>query len=157
MRGHTISEIRAEALKRRGLGFPVDAIFIDHIQFMKPAKDYRGDKRREIVEITNGLMLLSKELDVPVIAVSHLSRPDRARRNDAPMVSDLKESSSIEQDSDTVTLIWRPEQHKIDGNKNKTQLIVDKNRDGPTFKTDLVAQFQYSRFEEDSVQDSDGE
>lgn len=128
----------------------VGVIFVDYLQLMAVSKEYRGNRVQEISQITRGLKILAKELHIPVVALSQLSRGVESRENKRPMLSDLRESGSIEQDADVVIFAYRHEyylekekpkentppylewQSELAKSKNSIELIVAKQRNGPT-------------------------
>ncbi len=98
-------------------------------------------------EFSRSLKLLAKELDVPVIAISQLNRGPEARNDKKPMLSDLRESGSLEQDADMVILIHREDAYEKDSNRiGEADLIVAKHRNGPTDTVTVAFQGHYSRF-----------
>lgn len=120
----------------------------------------RGNREQEISEISRGLKILAKELEVPVIALSQLSRAVEARGGDKrPMLSDLRESGSIEQDADVVMFIHRPEYYNINedelGNSLKgiAELIIAKNRNGPLDTIPLKYIGERTKFEDINKQE----
>ncbi|NKB54245.1 MAG: replicative DNA helicase [Rhizobiaceae bacterium] len=151
---------RARRLKRqRGL----DVLIIDYIQLMQGNK--RTDNRaQEITEITTGLKALAKELDVPIIALSQLSRQVENREDKRPQLSDLRESGSIEQDADVVLFVYRDEYYaerlmndtdnkdyeknvqRYEAGRGKAEVIIAKQRHGPTGTAHLAFQAEYTRF-----------
>ena len=140
-----VLEMRAKARRlhaRHGLGL----IVVDYLQLVRP--DTRADSRVEQVgQISRGLKILARELDIPVIAVSQLSRAVESRNPPIPMLSDLRESGQVEQDSDVVMFIYRDEYYNAESERlGEADLIVAKHRNGPT--RDVVVAFQghYSRF-----------
>lgn len=148
--GLKLSQIRLLARRhKRKLekeGKNLDIIFIDFLQIIQADKTYRGQKTQEISEITMGLKNLSKELNCPVITLSQLSREVEKRDNKRPILSDLRDSGSIEQDADDVLFLYRDEYYlekeEIIPNtnqeqaylksKNKIEIITAKQRGGPT-------------------------
>lgn len=125
---------RARRLKReKGL----DVIIIDYLQLMQASKEYRGNRVQEVSEISRGLKALAKELDVPVLALSQLSRAVEQRLDKRPVLSDLRESGSIEQDADIVMFLYREEYYNIEVENNTAEVIVAKNRNGATGRTKL--------------------
>ena len=111
------------------------------------AKSPSGSRQQEISEISRGLKILAKELDVPVIALSQLSRATEARADHKPMLSDLRESGSIEQDADIVLFIHRDDYYDQESeNKNMAEIIVAKNRHGETGTVKLGWEGKYTRF-----------
>ena len=160
--GISIAQIaaRARRLKReKNIGL----IIIDYLQLVEPSR--RHDNRvQEITEVTKGLKTLAKELDVPVLALSQLSRGVDARDDKRPVLSDLRESGSIEQDADVVMFVYREEYYlktrepeagtpehakwmeKLDRATNRAEVLVEKHRHGATRAIDLVFEGQYTRF-----------
>lgn len=141
----TLMEIRAKCRRlkqRNGLGLVV----VDYLQLMQPTKKV-DNRQQEVSEISRGLKLLAKELEVPVIAISQLSRNPEARADKKPMLSDLRESGSLEQDADCVLFIYRDEVYDPDSpRKGEADLIIAKHRNGPTDTVVVTFQGQYSRF-----------
>lgn len=141
----SVSTVRAKARrhkKRHGL----DLIIIDYLQLM----DGKGENRQqEITKISRGLKGVAKELDVPVIALSQLSRGVEMRPNHRPQLSDLRESGAIEQDADVVMFVYRDEVYNKDDKKNvgKAELIIAKQRNGPLDTVNLSFIKQYARFD----------
>ncbi len=140
------NELRAKArrLKREhGLGLVV----VDYIQMMK-VPGHSENRTQEIGEISRGLKALAKELDVPVIALSQLNRSVDSRNDKRPVMSDLRESGSIEQDADLIAFIYRDYVYnKETPQKNKAEVIIAKQRNGETGKVNLVFRGEYTRFE----------
>lgn len=153
--GITIPEMKA---KLRRLG-KVDLVIIDYLQLMTSAR--RIDNRvQEISEITRNLKIMAKEFDVPVITLSQLSRASEQRTDHRPVLSDLRDSGSIEQDADIVLFLYREgyyENGEIDENqdKNSGECIIAKNRHGETRSVPLHWQGQFMRFTAQEVQRSD--
>jgi replicative DNA helicase len=141
----TLMEIRAKCRRlkqRHGLGLVV----VDYLQLMQPTKKV-DNRQQEVSEISRGLKLLAKELEVPVIAISQLSRNPEARSDKKPMLSDLRESGSLEQDADCVLFIYRDEVYDPESpRKGEADLILAKHRNGPTDTVVVTFQGQYSRF-----------
>ena len=133
---------------RHNLGLVV----IDHIQLMKAVKE-SDSRQQEVSEISRSLKMLAKELDVPVIALSQLSRGITGRKGGKPMLSDLRESGAIEQDADIVMFIHRPdlmadEKELLSGKveKNVAEIIVEKNRSGSTGTAKLLFKGEWTKF-----------
>ena len=143
----TIGDIRNKCrkLKQR---HNVGLIIIDYLQLM--SGNGRSDSRQqEVSEISRGLKVLAKELDVPIIALSQLSRAVEARTDHRPMLSDLRESGSIEQDADVVMFIYREDKYRDDlpeEDKNKAEIIIAKQRNGATGTVMLGWQGEYTKF-----------
>lgn len=134
--GLSILELRSKALKMK-MKFGVDLIVVDYIQLMSDSTIKNGNREQEISRISRGLKNLAKELDIPIIALSQLSRAVETRGGDKkPILSDLRESGSIEQDADIVLFIYRPEYYGIlkdmDGNSLEgiSFIMIAKHRNG---------------------------
>jgi replicative DNA helicase len=141
----TMMELRAKCRRlkqRHGLGLVV----VDYLQLMQPSKRIES-RQQEVSEISRALKLLAKELAVPVIAISQLSRQTEARSDKKPMLSDLRESGALEQDADLVMFIYREDLYDPESpRKGEADLIVAKHRNGPTDTVTVTFQGQYSRF-----------
>lgn len=143
----TIMEIRAKARRlqmEHGLGL----IIIDYLQLMEGTR-HGGDSNRvqEISEISRSLKTLARELEVPVVALSQLSRAVEQRQPKIPMLSDLRESGSIEQDADVVMFIYREDYYdKETDRKGITDILIRKHRNGPTGEVELLFQPEQMRF-----------
>ena len=143
----TVMDIRARARRlksREGLGLVV----VDYLQLMT-GRHGAENRQVEVSEISRGLKILARELEVPVVALSQLSRNLEARQDKRPMLADLRESGSIEQDSDVVLFLYRDEIYNPDSNENQgmAEIIVAKHRNGPTGVTRLAFIGQYARFD----------
>lgn len=146
--GISVSEIRSKC-RRLKAEHGLDIIMIDYLQLMQAKNVRNGDNRQqEISEISRSLKSLARELNVPVIALSQLSRSVEARQDHRPFLSDLRESGSLEQDADLVSFLYREayynrEIEDDDPKKNETEIIVAKNRNGPvdTVKLHFAGQF----------------
>jgi len=143
----SVMEVRAKA-RRLQAEHGLDLIIIDYLQLMQGSARNMDNRVQEVSEISRALKALAKELDCPIVALSQLSRAVEARNDKRPMLSDLRESGSIEQDADIVAFLYREDYY----NKNKeehnhiTEVIVSKHRNGPTGDVKVSSQFQYSRF-----------
>jgi replicative DNA helicase len=155
-----LSEMRAKARRLQGMQGGLDLIVIDYLQLMTASSSNVGGKRyenrtQEVSAISRGLKALAKELRVPVVALSQLSRSSETRGGDKkPMLSDLRESGSIEQDADVVAFIHRDSYYNKDENgeaddesKNKAEIIIAKQRNGPTGSVHLAYIAECTRFE----------
>lgn len=141
----TPSEIRAKCRKAK-LEKNIGLIIIDYLQLME-SKTANGSRQQEISEISRGLKILAKELNVPVIALSQLSRATEARADHRPMLSDLRESGSIEQDADIVMFLHREDYYdKETEKKNVAEVIIAKNRHGETGTVELAWLGKYTKF-----------
>ncbi|WP_051047350.1 replicative DNA helicase [Nocardia asiatica] len=141
----TMTEIRAKARRlklRHGLKFMV----VDYLQLLTSGKKVES-RQQEVSEFSRNLKLLAKELEIPVVAISQLNRGPEQRQDKLPMVSDLRESGSLEQDSDLVILLHRPDRNDPnDPRAGEADLIVGKNRQGPTRTIAVADQLSLSRF-----------
>ena len=138
----TIGEMKAKLRRMDNLGLVV----IDYLQLMSTGRK-DGNRVLEVSELTRNLKLLAKELNVPVITLSQLSRGTEARTDKRPMLSDLRESGSIEQDADVVLFLYRDAYYTNDSETaDACECIIAKNRQGETGKIDLRWDGQYTRF-----------
>ncbi len=152
---------RARRLKRQ---HGLDAVFVDYLQLVRPATA-RDNRVNEVSEITQGLKAIAKELNVPVIALSQLSRQVENREDKRPQLSDLRESGSIEQDADVVMFVYREEYYKerekpgehkaekmiawqqaMERVHNKAELVIGKQRHGPIGTVELSFEGRFTRF-----------
>ena len=141
--GITVPEMKA---KCRRLGKDLGLIVIDYLQLMHSPK-HSDNRVQEVAEISRSLKIMAKELQVPVLCCSQLSRGPENRPNKRPMLSDLRESGSIEQDADIVLFIYRDDYYdKESENKNAAELIVAKNRHGETGTVELQWMGQFTSF-----------
>ena len=140
------TELRAKCRKAK-LEKNIGLIVIDHMQLME-TKIRSASRQQEITEISRSLKILAKELNVPVIALSQLSRGNEARNDKRPMLSDLRESGSIEQDADIVLFIHREDYYNPDTEKkNIAEIIISKNRSGSTGIVELAWRGELTKFE----------
>jgi replicative DNA helicase len=141
----TITEIRSQGRRLQAeTGIDLGLIVIDYLQLMEGAGDNRV---QELSKITRGLKGLARELNVPIIALSQLSRGVEARTNKRPMLSDLRESGSIEQDADLVVMLYRDEYYTPDTpDRGVAELIIAKHRNGPTGTVKLLFEPQFTKF-----------
>jgi replicative DNA helicase len=148
--GISLSEMRAKARRLRQSQGKLDLLVVDYLQLMAGAARRYENRTQEVSAISRGLKGLAKELDVPVVALSQLSRAPESRGGDhRPQLADLRESGSIEQDADVVGFIFREEVYKPDDPEldGKAELIIAKQRNGPTGKVRLAFLKQSTRFE----------
>ncbi len=145
--GISVAEMRSKCRKIK-LENDLKLIVVDYLQLMSASGRRSENRQQEITEISRGLKALAREMDVPLIALSQLSRAPDTRSDHRPMLSDLRESGSIEQDADVVMFIYRDEYYNKEESKSKgiTELIVAKQRNGPTDKVELVWLPHYTRF-----------
>ena len=142
-----VLEMRAKARrlkKEKGLGL----VIVDYLQLVRP--NIRSDSReREIAEISRSLKALAKELEVPVVALSQLNRSLESRQDKHPQLSDLRESGSLEQDSDVVMFIYRDEVYNAESpDAGKAEIIIGKQRNGPIGRVMLAFRPQFTRFDD---------
>jgi replicative DNA helicase len=158
--GISLSEMRAKARRLRQTAGSLDLIVIDYLQLMSASIPGPGQRRyenrtQEVSAISRGLKALAKEMNIPVIALSQLSRASEQRGGDKkPMLSDLRESGSIEQDADVVAFIHRESYYNRDetgqpdpDTENKAEIIIAKQRNGPTGSVHLAYLSKCTRFE----------
>lgn len=146
--GITAMDMRSRA-RRLKAEHGLDLIVVDYLQLMQGSgkKNNSGDRQQEVSEISRSLKALARELDVPVIALSQLSRSVEARQVKRPMLSDLRESGSLEQDADIVAFLYREDYYNPETeNKNITELIIAKHRNGPVDTVNLFFHKQYTKF-----------
>jgi replicative DNA helicase len=122
-------------------------VVIDYLQLMS-SKGRVENRQQEVSQISRELKGLAKELNVPLVALSQLSRAPEARADHRPQLSDLRESGSIEQDADLVAFIYREEQYnRTEENAGTAELIIAKQRNGPTGTVNLAFLKEFTRFE----------
>jgi replicative DNA helicase len=144
----TVPELRSKS-RRLSLEHGLDLIIVDYLQLMSGSSHRYENRTQEISQISRGLKAIAKELTLPVIAVSQLSRAVEARRGDhRPQLSDLRESGSIEQDADVVMFIYREDMvNPTEENEGLAELIVSKQRNGPTGSIKLAFSKQFTKFD----------
>ena len=145
--GITVMELRSKA-RRLKAEQGLSLIIIDYLQLMQGRTSKSGDNRQqEISEISRSLKALARELNVPVVALSQLSRSVESRQIKRPMLSDLRESGSLEQDADIVMFLYREDYYDPDTeNKNITEVIIAKHRNGPVDTVELTFLKQFTKF-----------
>jgi replicative DNA helicase len=155
----TALELRAKA-RRLKAETDLGMIIVDYLQLMSGARNVEN-RQQEISQISRSIKAVAKELNVPVVALSQLSRAPEQRTDHRPVLADLRESGAIEQDADLVLFVYREEVYKgpedADGNslEGKSELIVGKQRNGPTGTVDLFFHKQYTLFDSVSRRDED--
>ncbi len=143
--GITVAEIRAKCRKLK-MEKNIGLIVIDYLQLIQ-GSGKASSREQEIAEISRSLKILAKEIDVPVIALSQLSRAPEARVDHRPMLQDLRESGSIEQDADVVMFIYRDDYYNPQSEQtNIAEIIIAKNRSGPVGTTELLWMPSYTKF-----------
>ncbi len=148
--GITIGEIRSKcrrlASSTEGLGI----VIIDYLQLISSSINYGANRQQEVSDISRALKMMAMELNVPVIALAQLSRAVDARENKRPIMSDLRESGSIEQDADIVAFLYRDDYYNkeaaIDQNTSISEFIIAKHRNGPTATVELLFKRDTSTF-----------
>lgn len=144
--GITVNEIRTKCRKLK-IEKNIGLIIIDYLQLITGSNKRVGSREQEIAEISRALKILAKELDVPVIALSQLSRAVEQRTDHRPMLSDLRESGSIEQDADIVMFLYRDEVYdKESSKKGIAEVIIAKQRGGSTGTVELLWMGNYTKF-----------
>ena len=146
--GVTPSEIKAKCRRLATQGEGLGLVIIDYLQLIDSSSRYSGSRQQEVSEISRALKTMALELEVPVIALSQLSRSVEKREDKKPVLSDLRESGSIEQDADIVTALHAPDVETPVGDEvpNPIQLIILKHRNGPTKTIDLLFKKKTSTF-----------
>ncbi|MBR5439519.1 MAG: replicative DNA helicase [Clostridia bacterium] len=146
----TVPDILSKCRRLKSLKGRLDLIVVDHIQLMTAVKS-NDSRQAEITEISRGLKMIAKELDVPVIALSQLNR-DGEKKGTKPVLSNLRESGAIEQDADVVMFIHRPDrtpegaENPDSVKKDETEIIIAKNRSGPIGSFNLMFKGELSKF-----------
>ena len=150
--GMVIGEIRAKCRRLASSSNGLDLVIIDYLQLISGGSKYAGNRQQEVSEISRSLKVLAMELNIPVIACAQLSRTVEGRDDKKPLLSDLRESGSIEQDADIVAFLFREDYYDkekaIDENTSKAELIVAKHRNGPTKDIDLIYHRNTSTFQD---------
>ena len=148
--GITVSEIRAKCRRLATQGPGLGLVVIDYLQLIQGGARYAGNRQQEVSEISRSLKTMAMELRVPVIALAQLSRGVELRENKRPIMSDLRESGSIEQDADIVMFLYRDDYYNKSAaeqtNISVTELIVGKHRNGSTGTIELLFERSMSNF-----------
>jgi replicative DNA helicase len=148
--GLTPLELRAKARRLKSL-YDIRAIFVDYLQLMHLGSGKIESRQQEIAVISRYIKALARELDIPVVILSQLNRSPEGREGHRPRMSDLRESGSIEQDADVVMLLHREDYYHRDTTDyvpdNKAELIIAKQRNGPTGSVELIFRDKFTRFE----------
>jgi replicative DNA helicase len=143
--GITVMEVRSKA-RRLKMEHNIGLIVIDYLQLMS-GRGRAESRQQEVSEISRSLKALARELDLPVVALSQLSRGPESRQDHRPMLSDLRESGAIEQDADLVVFLYRDEYYNPDTEKkNIAEAIIAKQRNGPTGTVELIWLGQFTKF-----------
>ena len=141
----SLLELRAKARRLASSQGGLGLVIVDYLQLMR-AEDPRANRVEQVSQFSRGLKILARELEVPVIGISQLSRAPEQRPGGRPMLSDLRESGGIEQDADVVIFIYRASKYDEDAEPSEADLIVSKHRNGPTGDVPVVFLEQYPRF-----------
>jgi replicative DNA helicase len=152
--GITLMEIRAKvrrlASQLNAAGeMPLSLVVVDYLQLMigGDSRNRQENRQQEVADISRGLKVLARDLDVPVLAIAQLSRAVEARHDKRPLLSDLRDSGAIEQDADMVMFLYRDEYYNPESDdKGIAEVIVGKHRNGPTGKVQLAWLEQYTKF-----------
>lgn len=145
--GSSVVEVRAKA-RRLQMEHGLDLLIVDYLQLMScESNAWQGNRVQEIGEISRSLKALSRELSLPIIALSQLSRAVENRPGKIPQLSDLRESGAIEQDADVVMMMYREDYYEEDSNRpGVTDIFIRKNRNGPTGRIELMFKREQMRF-----------
>ena len=145
--GITVMDMRSRA-RRLKAEHGLDLIVVDYLRLMQGSgkRNTSGDRQQEVSEISRSLKALARELDVPVLALSQLSRGVEARQVKRPMLSDLRESGSLEQDADIVAFLYREDYYNPETENKHTELIIAKHRNGPVDTVNLFFHKQFTKF-----------
>ncbi len=142
----TVMEIRAKARRLKAREGGLGLIVVDYLQLMS-GRQSAENRQIEVSSISRGLKILARELEVPVVALSQLSRNLEMRADKRPVLADLRESGSLEQDADVVLFLYRDEMYNADSaDRGTAEVIVAKHRNGPTGKLQLAFLDHYTRF-----------
>jgi replicative DNA helicase len=150
--GVTLMEIRAKVRRLASQlnvasEMPLSLVVVDYLQLMVGQGNRTENRQQEIAEISRGLKVLARDLDVPVLAIAQLSRAVETRHDKRPLLSDLRDSGAIEQDADMVMFLYRDEYYNSESDdKGIAEVIVGKHRNGPTGKVQLAWMEQYTKF-----------
>src|SRR5699024_10397260 len=144
--GIRVSDIRSKC-RRLKQEHVLGMIIIDYLQLIQGSENSRENRQQEVSEISRSLKSLARELEVPLIALSQLSRGVEARQDKRPMMSDLRESGSIEQDADIVSFLYRDDYYDDESEQqNIIEIIISKQRNGPTGTVELAFVKEYNKF-----------
>ena len=141
----SLLELRAKARRLAASEGNLGLVIVDYMQLMRP-EDPRINRVEQVGQVSRGLKILARELEVPVIGISQLSRAPELRPDKRPILSDLRESGNLEQDSDVVMFIYRESKYDEEADPSEAEFIIAKHRNGPTGKVEVVFLEQYPRF-----------
>jgi len=143
----TVMEMRAKSRRTKARHGDLGLVVVDYLQLMTPMAKRAENRQVEVAEISRGLKILARELDCPVMALSQLNRQLEYRADKRPMLADLRESGSLEQDADVVVFIYRDDIYNPDSDQRGTaEIIVSKHRNGPTGTTRLAFVDRLTKF-----------
>ena len=149
--GMTMSEIKAKCRRLASQKDGLAIVIIDYLTLIQGSTKYQGNRQQEVSEISRSLKTMAMELEVPVIALAQLSRSVEGREDKRPMLSDLRESGSIEQDADIVAFLYRDDyynkQAAEDSQISESEFIIAKHRNGPTKTIPLIFKRNTSTFD----------
>ena len=148
--GITIGEIRSKCRRLKSSSSGLDLVIIDYLQLVSGGKNYGTNRQQEVSDISRSLKMLAMELNIPIVALCQLSRTVESREDKRPLMSDLRESGSIEQDADIVAFLYRDDYYnkaaRTDNNTSISELIVGKHRNGTTGIINLLFKRDVSTF-----------
>ncbi len=148
--GITIGEIKAKCRRLAGSPSGLDLVIIDYLQLITSSERYGGNRQQEVSDISRSLKTMALELNIPVVVAAQLSREVERRDDKRPLMSDLRESGSIEQDADIVAFLYRDDYYNKEARKedfsSESEFIIGKNRNGPTGTIDLLFKKDTSTF-----------
>lgn len=149
----TLAELRSRARRLKMREPALGLVLVDYLQLLSTGRHRAGERVQEVSEISRGLKMLARDLDVPVVAVSQLSRQLEQRADKRPILSDLRDSGAIEQDADMVVFLYRDEYHNPDTTDKHgvAEVILAKNRNGPTGRLELAFVQRCAAFSELAV------
>jgi len=136
--------------RRMKQNYGLRAVFIDYLQLIEP-ENRRDPRQEQVAQISRRVKALARELSLPVVALAQVNRSSEDREGNQPKVSDLRESGSLEQDADTVMLLHRPERHNPGEREGEVDVIIGKQRNGPTGQVTLSFVKEHARFDNHSV------
>ncbi len=148
--GQSMLRIAANA-RRLKARYDIRIVVIDYLQLIDPADSKRDSRQEQVAGISRRLKFLARELNVPVVALAQVNRGSEDRQDHRPRLSDLRESGAIEQDADTVMLLHRPDYHEPGQQEGIIEVIVGKQRNGPTGEVTLMYEKAYMRFQNFSM------
>ena len=148
--GITIGEIRSKCRRLKTSSSGLDLVIIDYLQLVSGGKNYGANRQQEVSDISRSLKMLAMELEIPIVALCQLSRSVEAREDKRPLMSDLRESGSIEQDADIVAFLYRDDYYnkaaRTDNNTSISELIIGKHRNGSNGTINLLFKRDTSTF-----------